>query len=55
MSKLNAEAPKTQIEEKREALRKLVGVVELPENYDAREAYREHLLEKYAPGISSKD
>lgn len=51
MDNAKLDSSKERIEEKRETLRKLVGIVELPENYDAREAYREHLLEKYALGV----
>ncbi len=39
------------IEEKRRALRCLVGAVQLPEGFDAQAEYRAHLIEKSAPGV----
>ncbi len=40
-----------EIERKRRKLRSLAGCVALPADCDARADYREHLLEKHAPGV----
>lgn len=36
---------------KRQALRALAGAVKLPEGFDARAEYRQHVLEKSAAGV----
>ncbi len=36
------------VEQKRLLLRSLAGVVDLPEGFDGRQAYRDHLVEKHA-------
>lgn len=37
------------VEQKRLLLRSLAGTVDLPEGFDGRQAYRDHLAEKHAP------
>lgn len=41
--------------DRRRLLREIVGVVDLPSGFDARQAYRDHLVEKYERSLSEEE
>lgn len=40
--------------DKRRLLREIAGVISVPPDFDAKQAYRDHLVEKYEKSLSSK-
>ena len=40
-----------EIARKRKKLRSLVGIAEITEDFDGRAAYRQHVIDKCAPGV----
>lgn len=40
--------------DRRRLLREIVGVVDLPSGFDARQAYRDHLVDKYERSLSEE-
>lgn len=42
-----------EVSKRREKLRSLVGVVDVPRGVDARQEYRDYLVEKHGPGLRS--
>lgn len=42
-------------DDKRRLLREIAGMVDVPNDFDARQAYRDHLIEKYGHSLSSNE